>query len=201
MSAEWWAEGGKIVERFMDGIRAQERERQYREPPPVTYPQVLRTVGWALEYPAPPVDELVPPPVSESPPLAAALARDSLTRLNLLWQHGVEPVDPLQERAGFTFKADAEEFDREDVFPLMAQMVERVLREQNRQDYALAVRLVEAERTGVELPPPASQAEQERRELLYRAAERVLGFGFVSTPLEAAEWVERMLWRAAGRPE
>lgn len=91
--------------------------------------------------------------------------------------------------------------DPDDEFPLMERMVAAALAEENRRDVLLVAALVEAERTGEDPVLPADPETRRKVEMFHRAMERLLGFGFVDTPLEAAEMLQRLLRSAGEGPE
>lgn len=113
-----------------------------------------RRAGWWAEYPPSNFPDLVPPPPSDNPPLVAALSREPLDRLNLLWQHGVKPVDPLQERAGFSYKP-AEVLGEANEFPLIGRMLATAAAREEAEWAEALRRLV--------LGEPAESPEQETR--------------------------------------
>lgn len=157
--------------------------------------QVRRVLAGYRPEPAPP---LVPPPPADEAPLTVALlapwdAEAVRERLNLQWRYGHRPTTP---RA-----VDVESWPAGEEFPIMRRMVEAAMAAENRRDLALVAELVEMERTGVALPPSADPEVQRKREMFYRAIQRLLSFGIVDTPLEAAELLQRILWSAGKGPE
>lgn len=157
--------------------------------------QLRRVLAGYRPEPAPP---LVPPPPAEEAPLTVALlapwdAEAVRERLNLQWRYGHRPTTP---RA-----VDVESWPAGEEFPILRRVVEAAMAAENRRDLALVAALVEAERKGQAPNLPTDPETRRKVEMFHRAMERLLGFGFVDTPLEAAEMLWRLLQSAGKDPE